>query len=183
MQSSLVNAKRMSAAVHSSGKNLASTAADGNDEAGPSSRHSVHLTSQSEFANAYPPLDEFEAIASTPPPRPLPPPPPPPPLPSAAPTQRRSLPTAPAQRSAPVDDDLPSLPLTNHVTVEELWSLLNPGYKSVAVETQTGETENRMVKRTGRKVLLLDVRGRERYEERHIKADSVCIDVKFVQPG
>ncbi|KAE8271216.1 hypothetical protein A4X09_0g1106 [Tilletia walkeri] len=77
----------------------------------------------------------------------------------------------------------PSLPLSNSVTVEQLWTYLNPGFESVT-DPKTGK--KRIEKRAGLQILLLDVRSRAEYEAGRIQGpqgEGVCLDPITLREG
>ncbi|KAK0556562.1 ubiquitin-specific protease doa4 [Tilletia horrida] len=102
---------------------------------------------------------------------PLPPP--------AGPAVARMSPSASSNGVGPK----PSLPLSNVVTVEQLWGYLNPGFESVT-DPKTGTS--RIEKRQGLQLLLLDVRSRDEYETGRIQGpqgESVCLDPITLREG
>ncbi|PWN42529.1 hypothetical protein IE81DRAFT_313348 [Ceraceosorus guamensis] len=171
---------------------------------------SVHLPTVSEFTSSYPALEDFERAgpsehdqsrhqngsATSAPPRPLPPPP----VSHAAGPSRPPLPlpagTSVAGESTsigrPNDAELPPLPRSNLITVEELWTLLHPGFASVSVPAAEAASETppqtRMVRKPGRRVLLLDVRSRQQWTEKRIAVPTsagtcVRIDPMYIKQG
>lgn len=75
-----------------------------------------------------------------------------------------------------------ALPRGNHIKVEELWQLLNPGFERVTVNASSsdGEAETRMVRKKGPRLLLLDFRSRDDFEAARIvpggSSESVCLE-------
>ncbi|CAD6890709.1 unnamed protein product [Tilletia controversa] len=89
---------------------------------------------------------------------------------------------APASSSGGVGPK-PSLPLSNGVTVEQLWTYLNPGFESVT-DPKTGK--HRIEKRQGLQILLLDVRSRDEFEAGRIQGpqgEGVCLDPITLREG
>ncbi|KAK0545084.1 ubiquitin-specific protease doa4 [Tilletia horrida] len=77
----------------------------------------------------------------------------------------------------------PSLPLSNVVTVEQLWTYLNPGFESVT-DSKTGK--QRIEKRQGLNILLLDLRSRDEYEAGRIKGpqgEVLCLEPITLREG
>lgn len=89
----------------------------------------------------------------------------------------KSRPVAPIPGSEPIGPK-PSLPRGNHIKVEELWSLLNPGFERVAAGDEASET--RMVRKRGLDILLLDLRSREEFDTARVgmgtAAEAVCLE-------
>lgn len=71
----------------------------------------------------------------------------------------------------------PTLPKGGHIKVEELWSLLNPGFEQV---TDEDGRDPRLVRKQGLQILLLDLRSRDEFEMGRVGAGSaaevVCLD-------
>lgn len=102
-----------------------------------------------------------------------------------APRARPPISAPPAGSAPETVGSKPSLPRGNHIKVEELWSLLNPGFErvSAAGEDSTGSSSesSRMVRKRGLDILLLDLRSRDEYEAGRVargspSADSVCLE-------
>lgn len=70
------------------------------------------------------------------------------------------------------------LPRGNHIKVEELWQLLNPGFERVSVTGETGNiNESRIVRKKGPKLLLLDLRSRDEFDAGKISSSEVvCLE-------
>ncbi|PWN50446.1 cysteine proteinase [Violaceomyces palustris] len=74
----------------------------------------------------------------------------------------------------------PELPLSNHLSVEQLWSFMNPGYEQFV--DQDGVP--RIGKKMGLQILLLDIRSRRESDEGRIRgAQGVCIEPITLRPG
>lgn len=75
---------------------------------------------------------------------------------------------------------MPTFPATPYVKATELWHLLNPGFAKV----RDSNGMERIEKRKGPKVLLLDVRSRADFDQGRIKAQHcVCIEPLMLKPG
>ncbi|GAC93630.1 ubiquitin C-terminal hydrolase [Pseudozyma hubeiensis SY62] len=74
----------------------------------------------------------------------------------------------------------PALPMKNHISVEELFSYLNPGFQ----EFTDAEGRRKIGKKMGLDVLLLDVRSRAEYEAGRISGGrTVCIEPFTLREG
>ncbi|CAO1618164.1 unnamed protein product [Parajaminaea phylloscopi] len=75
-----------------------------------------------------------------------------------------------------------TLPRGNHIKVEELWQVLNPGFERVSVngERDGANNDTRIVRKRGLRILLLDLRTRDEFDAGKIVAGSsgevVCLD-------
>lgn len=79
-----------------------------------------------------------------------------------------------------------AIPRGNHIKVEELWSLLNPGFERVqasngATSQENGGTgETRMIRKRGADILLLDMRSRDEFQAGRVGigsvAEAVCLE-------
>ncbi|TKY88053.1 hypothetical protein EX895_003149 [Sporisorium graminicola] len=89
---------------------------------------------------------------------------------TAAPTEPRSL----------MVGSKPSLPFKNHISVEELFGFLNPGFE----EFTDGQGNRKIGKKMGLDVLLLDVRSRAEFEAgRILGGKTVCIEPITLREG
>ncbi|KAL9932875.1 hypothetical protein V8E36_008130 [Tilletia maclaganii] len=103
--------------------------------------------------------------------RPLPPP--------AGPAGPRMSPSSSSSGVGPK----PALPLSNTVTVQQLWNYLNAGYETVT-DPKTGKS--RIEKRQGLQLLLLDIRSRDEFEAGRIQGpqgESLCLDPVTLREG
>lgn len=74
----------------------------------------------------------------------------------------------------------PALPMKNHISVEELFGYLNPGFQ----EFTDAEGKRKIGKKMGLDVLLLDVRSRSEYEAGRISGGkTVCIEPITLREG
>lgn len=74
----------------------------------------------------------------------------------------------------------PALPMKNHISVEELFSYLNPGFQ----EFTDAQGQRKIGKKVGLNVLLLDVRSRAEFEAGRISgAKAVCIEPITLREG
>ncbi|EPQ27025.1 uncharacterized protein PFL1_06935 [Pseudozyma flocculosa PF-1] len=74
----------------------------------------------------------------------------------------------------------PSAPLTNHITVQDLFGFLYPGFE----ELTDADGNKKIGKRRGMDVLLLDVRSRQEWETCRIKGGrGVCIEPIILREG
>ncbi|WFD27597.1 ubiquitinyl hydrolase 1 [Malassezia nana] len=81
--------------------------------------------------------------------------------------------TRPRSPPPPPTPAKPPLPAGPCVSVEELWTFMYPGFDK-AID---GGGHERLIKRPGLSLLLLDVRARRQHEAGHIRgADTVCVD-------
>lgn len=74
----------------------------------------------------------------------------------------------------------PAMPMKNHISVEELFSFLNPGFE----EFTDADGKRKIGKKPGLDVLLLDVRSRAEFEDgRILGGKTVCIEPITLREG
>lgn len=74
----------------------------------------------------------------------------------------------------------PSAPLANHISVEDLFKYLYPGFE----EFTDADGNRKIGKRRGLDVLLLDIRSRDEWETARVKgAKSVCVEPITLREG
>ncbi|SAM85662.1 related to Ubiquitin carboxyl-terminal hydrolase 4 [Ustilago bromivora] len=74
----------------------------------------------------------------------------------------------------------PTLPIKNHISVEELFNFLNPGFQ----EFTDADGKRKIGKKVGLDVLLLDVRSRAEFEAgRILGGKTVCIEPITLREG
>ncbi|PWZ03562.1 hypothetical protein BCV70DRAFT_155655 [Testicularia cyperi] len=92
-------------------------------------------------------------------------------------------PSSPSSQGVPQSllvGNKPTPPLSNHITVQELFFFLNPGFE----EFTDTDGSRKIGKKVGLDVLLLDVRSRADYEAgRILGARSVCIEPITLREG
>ena len=108
---------------------------------------------------------------------------------STVPTLRQQLPPPSASARQPVNGahvqslmvgSKPALPMKNHISVEQLFGYLNPGFEQFT----DAEGNHKIGKKVGLDVLLLDVRSRAEFEAgRILGGTTVCIEPITLREG